>query len=65
MFIVSWTSGIFHGDADPRKWALLVHAGNGVAKEAHLGNWIVKTGIGFEVLLPEEFDRRYQRADRP
>jgi len=64
-FVVRWTGGVFHGDADPRKWALLIHTGNGVAREAHLGNWIVRHVGHFDILTSDEFDRRYKRLDRP
>lgn len=64
-FIVRWTDGIFHDDADPRDWELTVHGGNGVAIKARLGSWIVRKVIGFEVLSCDEFDRKYERLDRP
>ncbi len=64
-FVVRWTDGIFHNDPDPRNWALLLHVGNGVANEAHLGDWIVRHAAGhFEILSCDQFDRRYERLDR-
>ena len=41
-FVVAWTEGLFHDDADPRNWRLVLHIGNGVAADAKLGNYIVK-----------------------
>lgn len=65
-FVVRWTGGIFHGDADPRQWRLALHAGSGLVRDAYLGNWIVRHLAGhFEVMTCDEFDRRYERIDRP